>query len=274
MDDVVLRRKAYDRLLEWKGTRNGETALLIQGPRRSGKTTLVKRFAEKEYRTSIIIDFRKLPERIKYAFNNDAGHLDIFFEKLSFHYRTPLYRRESLIVFDEVQLFPRARQMIQTLLEDGRYDFIEIGSLVSNYENVKDIRIPYGEEDILLGPLDFEEFLWAMGREDPFYWMRKIYSEGGSTDFLGRVMMDDLRRYMIVGGMPAAVAEYATSGDLRKVEDIKRDILETYRSECEPSVRRIFDDIPSVMSGRMENPFDQSRSDDDVLADIMWLYDS
>ncbi len=161
------------------------------------------------------------------------------------------------------------------MVEDGRYDYIETGHLVSCYENVKDIKIPYGEERILLGPLDFEEFLWAMGDDDPFYWMRKAMdAEERDLRFVSLAMMNDLRRYMIVGGMPAAVAEYAESRDLRRVESVKSDIVELYRSECGPSERTVFDRIPYVLSGREAGFAGASIDEDEAMRAIVRLGDS
>ncbi len=256
MEGLVLRRKAYDKLLEWKNESHGETAILVKGARRTGKSFLVRHFVEKEYRTAIIIDFMGLSERIKKAFSNDAGDLDLLFAKLSLEFRTPLYPRESAIVFDEVQVFPRARELIKLFVADGRYDFIETGSLLSIQQNVKDILIPSEEEELVLNPLDFEEFLWAMGDTNSYPLLKEFYEnrlplgEGAH-----KMMMDSLRKYMIIGGMPAVVKEYVTSGDFRKIDRLKRDILNLYRSDCAKfagarsvSVRSMFDNIPSQLN--------------------------
>ena len=157
-----MRRKIYDKLLKWK-TQNGTSALLVQGARRVGKSYIVEEFAKKEYKSYILIDFNKVDRQIKDIFVHDLDNLKSFFMKLSAFYGKKLYDRESLIIFDEVQLFPRARSAIKYLVADGRYDYIETGSLISIKENVKDILIPSEEDSINMFPLDFEEFLWAVG---------------------------------------------------------------------------------------------------------------
>lgn len=161
----MLRRKIYDRLLAWKEKSRGSTALLIDGARRVGKSFIVERFAANEYRSHIIIDFGNAPQDVLDLFVNDSGDLDLFFAKLSAFYATVLHKRESLIVFDEVQQYPRARQLIKYLVADGRYDFLETGSLIRLKKNVQDIIIPSEEEHVEMFPMDFEEFLWAMGDE-------------------------------------------------------------------------------------------------------------
>ncbi len=286
MDDLVLKRKAYDRLLEWKNESHGETAILIEGARFTGKSFLAKRFAENEYRSAIIMDFRKLKKRIKDAFLNDAEDLDLLFDKLSFEYKVPLYRRESVIVFDEVQLFPRARELIKVFVADGRYDFIETGSLVSIQENVKDILIPSEEERLMLNPLDFEEFLWAIGDTSSYPLLKKFYD---SRQPLGadahKVMMDSFRRYMLVGGMPAAVREYAASKDLRKVEKRKRDILAAYRADLVRSSREtgtdlsgMFASIPSQLNRKDREfdvrPFGMKAKGREAMGALFWMEDS
>lgn len=256
MEDLVLKRKAYDKLLEWKNESHGETAILIKGARRTGKSFLVRQFAENEYRSAIIIDFMSIKKRIEDAFYNDAEDLDLLFDKLSFEYKTSLYPRESVIVFDEVQMFPRARELIKIFVADGRYDYIETGSLLSIQQNVKDILIPSEEEELVLNPLDFEEFLWAIGDTTSYPLLEKFYRQnqplGGGAH---KVMMDSFRKYMIIGGMPTVVKEYVTSGDFRKVDKRKRDILALYRSDCTKfagersvSVRSMFDNIPAQLN--------------------------
>ena len=158
-----MRRKAYDSLLAWKNGSAGKTALLVQGARRVGKSYIVEEFAKKEYRSYILIDFNKAGEQVKDLFNNDLNDMRSFFLKLSALYGTSLHERESLIIFDEVQLFPRARSSVKYLVADGRYDYIETGSLISIRENVKDILIPSEEDRLDMYPFDFEEFLWALG---------------------------------------------------------------------------------------------------------------
>ena len=162
---MEFKRKIYDRLLHWKNESNGKTALLIDGARRVGKSYIARQFAEKEYKSFILIDFGNAAGEILDLFINESSDLDLFFAKLSAYYSTLLYRRDSLIIFDEVQQFPRARQLVKYLVADGRYDYLETGSLIRLKKNVKDIIIPSEEEHIEMFPLDFEEFLWAMGDE-------------------------------------------------------------------------------------------------------------
>lgn len=286
MADTILKRKAYDTLLEWKNDRQGETAILIKGARRTGKSFLVRQFAKNEYRTAIIIDFMKLKKRIKDAFDNDAEDLDLLFDKLSLEYKTPLYPRESVIVFDEVELFPRARELIKIFVEDGRYDFIETGSLLSIEENVRDILIPSEEEELMLHPLDFEEFLWATGDTSSYPLLKKFYDNRQPLgESAHKVMMDTFRRYMIIGGMPAVVKEYVTTGDLRKVDSKKREIITLYRTDCTKyageykiTVRKMFDSIPSQLNkkGKRYNvgAIGLGSKDREATESYLWLDDS
>ncbi len=191
---MVLKRKAYDALTQWKAKSNGKTALLIDGARRVGKSFLCEEFAKKEYKSHITIDFGNVPKEITDLFDNESYNLDLFFAKLSAFYSTTLYKRESLIIFDEVQQFPRARQLIKYLVADGRYDYLETGSLISLKKNVKDIIIPSEEEHFELFPLDFEEFLWAMGDNSTVPLIKQCFetlTPLGQT--LHRKIMNDFR---------------------------------------------------------------------------------
>ena len=172
---MILKRKIYDRLLEWKKESNGETAVLIDGARRVGKSYVCEQFAQNEYKSYILIDFGNVSNDILDLFTNDSSNLDLFFAKLSAYYSTSLHRRESLIIFDEVQQFPRARQLIKYLVADGRYDYLETGSLIRLKKNVQDIIIPSEEEHIEMFPMDFEEFLWAMGDEATVPLLRQCF---------------------------------------------------------------------------------------------------
>ena len=204
-----MKRKIYDKLIEWKKISNGSTAILINGARRVGKSYIAKQFAENEYKSYIIIDFGIAPKSILDLFLYDTSDLDLFFAKLSAFYSTILYKRESLIVFDEVQQYPRARQLIKYLVEDGRYDYLETGSLIRLKKNVKDIIIPSEEEHIEMFPLDFEEFLWALGDEATVPLIRTCFEKRvplGQT--LHRKIMNDFRQYVLVGGMPQSVMGY------------------------------------------------------------------
>ena len=196
------RRKIYQRLLEWKQT-EGKSALLIEGARRIGKSTIVEIFARNEYVSFIIIDFNKASEHVRQAFQLYMEDLDTFFMVLSATYNVKLERRKSLIVFDEVQKFPKAREAVKYLVQDGRYDYIETGSLISIKENVKEISIPSEEENLKMYPMDFEEFLWAMDEEQLMEYIRLCFSRGMALDNgLHQKAMMLFRQYMIVGGMP------------------------------------------------------------------------
>lgn len=253
---MLLKRKIYDRLLDWKQKSNGSTAILIDGARRVGKSYLCELFASREYRSHITVDFGNAPREILDLILNESYNLDLFFAKLSVFYSVPLYRRESVIVFDEVQQCPRARQLIKYLVADGRYDYMETGSLIRLKKNVKDIVIPSEEEHIELFPLDFEEFLWALGDEvtaplikDCFH-TRKPLGQA-----LHRKIMNDFRQYILVGGMPQAVLEYLKTRDFEAVDRVKRRILNLYRDHVskfaegyEDKVFAVFDGIPGQLS--------------------------
>lgn len=160
-EEKPMKRKMYEKLLKWKKESNGEVALLIDGARRIGKSYIVKKFAEENYKSYILIDFNQVGTEIKELFNNYLNNLDMFFMYLSSYYKVDLYERDTLIIFDEVQLFPRARSAIKYLVADGRYDYIETGSLISIKKNVENILIPSEERHLNMYPMDFEEFLWA-----------------------------------------------------------------------------------------------------------------
>ena len=250
-----MKRKIYSKLLDWKRTRGGKTAILIDGARRVGKSYIVEEFAQKEYKSHILIDFSKEDKQLKLLFEEQLTDLDTFFRKLSLMKDVKLYPRESVIVFDEVQQFPPARAAIKHLVKDGRYDYIETGSLVSINHNVKNIVIPSEEERIDMYPMDFDEFLWAMGNDGLMDYIRDCFEShkqmGGA---LHRKAMDLFRQYMIVGGMPQAVEIYAKEKDFDIVDRIKRNILSLYRADIskyaagyEQKVTRVFDTIPSQL---------------------------
>lgn len=251
-----MRRKIYDKMLDWKNNSNGKTALLIDGARRVGKSYIAKEFAEKNYRSYILIDFNKVPDEIKNLFNNYLDNLEDFFMYLTNYYNIKLYERQSVIIFDEVQLFPRARSAIKYLVEDGRYDYIETWSLVSIKENVQDILIPSEERHLKLYPFDFEEFLWALGNENLMDVIKKCFDEKKSIDnIIHRKAMDYFRKYMIVGGMPQVIQEFLLSNDFNRVDEIKQDILNLYRDDIKKhsgkyslKVEEIFDNIPGQLS--------------------------
>lgn len=251
----ILKRKIYDDLLIWKRG-NGTSALMIDGARRVGKSFLCEQFAKSEYKSYIIIDFGNIPRDIQDLFLNDSFNLDLFFSKLSVFYSVELYRRESLIIFDEVQQFPLARQLIKYLVADGRYDYIETGSLIRLKKNVQDIIIPSEEEHIEMFPLDFEEFLWALGDEVTVPYLKHSFEEKEPLgQAVHRKVMNDFRQYILVGGMPQAVLEYINTKDFKTVDVVKRQILTLYRNDIskfaegyEDKVFAIFDGIPGQLS--------------------------
>lgn len=250
----LFKRKLYDRLLFWKTERKGKTAVLIEGARRVGKSTLVEIFAKNEYKSYILIDFGKASARVKALFD-DLSDLNYFFLQLQFVYRTTLHVRDSVIIFDEVQLCPKARQAIKYLVADGRYDYIETGSLISLHKNVKDILIPSEESKLSLHPMDYEEFRWALGDTTTFSllreWMEKPQPFGNAVH---RKFMQDFRLYMLVGGMPQAVDEFLESNNIAETDRVKREILALYEDDFhkfDPTGRAssLFDGIPSQLTG-------------------------
>lgn len=250
-----MKRKIYNKLLEWKKESNGEYALLIDGARRVGKSYIVRQFAEKEYRSCVILDFNLVSKSIKDLFENDLDNLDRFFMYLSNYTGKTLYTRDTLIVFDEVQQYPKARAAIKYLVKDGRYDYIETGSLISIKKNVEGIVIPSEEEHIKMFPMDFEEFLWAMGEEMLMPFIKDCFERKRPLgQLMHRRAMDYFRLYMIVGGMPQAVEKYVETKDFAKVDKLKRRILELYRSDIskyakgyDTKVKSIFEEIPSQL---------------------------
>ena len=250
-----MKRKIYNKLLNWKKESNGEYALLIDGTRRVGKSYIVRQFAEKEYSSYVILDFNLVSKSIKDLFENDLDNLDRFFMYLSNYTGKTLYTRDTLIVFDEVQQYPKARAAIKYLVKDGRYDYIETGSLISIKKNVEGIVIPSEEEHIKMFPMDFEEFLWAMGEEMLMPFIKDCFkSKKPMGQLMHRRAMDYFRLYMIVGGMPQAVEKYVETRDFSKVDKLKRRILDLYRSDIlkfakgyDTKVKSIFEEIPSQL---------------------------
>lgn len=256
----MLKRKIYDHFLDWKRTSQGKTALLVDGARRVGKSFMVKCFAEQEYRSYILIDFGNAPQDILDIFLHDSADLDLFFAKLSAYYGTVLYSRESLIIFDEVQQFPRARQLIKYLVADGRFDYMETGSLIRLKKNVQDIIIPSEEEHIELFPLDFEEFLWAMGDEATTPLLRQCFEKRKPLgQALHRKVMNDFRQYLLVGGMPQSVLAYLDGKNFEASDVAKRRILQLYREDVtkfasgyEDKVFAVFDGIPAQLTKKQK----------------------
>ena len=250
-----MKRKIYEKLLDWKHKEAGRTALLIDGARRVGKSYIAKEFAKAEYKSHILIDFNRAPKEVVDLFDYYLNDLDTLFMYLSNFYGTKLYERETLIILDEVQLCPRARSAIKYLVADGRYDYLETGSLMTIKKNVKDILIPSEEEHIKMYPLDFEEFLWALDNDMLMPFIRNCYEKKQPMgQALHRKAMDYFRQYMIVGGMPQAVERYVQTRDFDSVDRVKRSILELYRADIvkhaegyEMKVEQIFDDIPAQL---------------------------
>ena len=251
---MVFRRKIYDKLLSWKQSEHSRSALLINGARWVGKSFIVEEFAKREYRNYVPLDFTRVDGNIKKVFDEDLGNLDTFFYKLSSLCGKPFYERETLFIFDEVQSFPRAREAIKALVEHGKYDYIETGSLVSIRENVKNILIPSEEVDINMYPMDFEEFLWAKGNETLMDAIRVQFDMGECMGVLHQTAMAALREYMIVGGMPKVVDTFLETRDLKAVDEEKRKILSLYRKGIREHSHRqaerteaLFDFLPSLL---------------------------
>lgn len=250
-----MRRKIYEEILKWKKRSAGQTALLIDGARRVGKSYIAEKFAAAEYKSYLLIDFNRAPKEVTDLFENYLNDLDTLFMYLSGFYNTKLYERETLIILDEVQLCPRARSAIKYLVADGRYDYLETGSLMSIKKNVKDILIPSEEEHLKMYPLDFEEFLWALDNETLMPLIQTCYEKKQPMgQALHRKAMDYFRQYMIVGGMPQAVARYVETRDFDSIDRVKRAILELYRADIvkhaagyEIKVKQIFDNIPAQL---------------------------
>ena len=266
-----MKRKVYNDILKWKEESQGKTALLIEGARRVGKSYIVEEFAKDNYKSYILIDFSKVPNEVKELFDNYLDNLDYLFTYISNYYGVKLYERDTLFIFDEIQFCPRARGAIKHLVADGRYDYIETGSLISIKKNVKDILIPSEEEMIKMNPMDFEEFLWAMGNDTLMDFIKECYNNKRNMgQALHRKAMDYFKEYLIVGGMPQAVLEYRESRDFEKTDKIKRNILNLYRvdirkysDELNLKVEQIFDTIPSQLQ-KHEKKFNISSLDENA----------
>ncbi len=253
---MTMKRKIYQQLLEWKEKRHGEVALLIEGARRVGKSYIAEEFGRNEYDSYLLIDFNQAPQMVREWFDLYLEDLDTLFLYLSNHYHVKLYPRKSLIILDEIQLCKRARASIKYLVKDGRFDYIETGSLVSIKKNAEGIVLPSEERSIQMYPMDFEEFLWAIGNEMLMDLIRKIYNGHRPMDqVFHRRAMDAFRLYMIVGGMPQAVLKYIETKEFDAVDIVKRDILTLYRNDIfnyaedvADKVVNIFDQIPAQLS--------------------------
>ena len=249
----MFKRKIYNKMLAWKKESDGHTALLIEGARRIGKSTVAEEFGKNEYESYILIDFAFASAAVKELFE-DMSDLNYFFLQLQLQYHVDLIERKSLIIFDEVQFCPLARQAIKLLVKDHRYDYIETGSLISIKKNVQNILIPSEERTIHMFPMDYEEFQWAIGDTTTVPMLRKAYEAGISLgDDTNRKMMRNFRLYMLVGGMPQAVNEYIETNNFRRVDLIKRDILKLYESDfnkIDPTGRAalLFNAIPAQLN--------------------------
>ena len=253
MNERVFERKIYEKMLEWKRESDGKTALLIKGARRVGKSTIAKEFAKKEYESYILIDFSIAPKEVHDLFK-DISDLNYLFLRLQLIYHVDLIERKSVIIFDEVQNEPLARQSIKHLVKDRRYDYIETGSLLSIKKNIKNIVIPSEETRIEMTPMDYEEFRWALGDKTTIPQLRKAFDARLALgDDINRKMMREFRLYMLVGGMPQAVNEYIDTNNFSKVDRVKRSILELYvedfrKIDSTGRASLLFEAIPSELA--------------------------
>ena len=262
-----MKRKIYEKLIEWKNTSKGSTAMMIEGARRVGKSYIAEEFAKNEYSSYILIDFNKEDNEFRKRFNSLRSDLDSLFLFLQEYYNTQLFKRESIIIFDEVQKYPVARELIKYLVQDGRYDYLETGSLITIMSKAKKITIPSEEESIQLHPMDFEEFLWALGDTMLFDAVKRAYASSLPVgNPLHRKLVERFRQYMVVGGMPQAVEAFVNENNYFAVEKAKRLIIKLYREDISKArktlvekTRRIYDLVPSQLS-RHEKKF--------VLSDI------
>lgn len=254
---MIFKRKIYDKFLAWKNECKGARALLVEGARRIGKSTIVEEFAKREYKSYVLIDFFKVGDEVKEFFVKYADDFDTLFMMLSAHYNVALHRRETLIIFDEVQFFPRARGLIKYLVQDGRYDYIETGSLISIKENVKDILIPSEERHIKMHPLDFEEFCMVLNAEMIVSYIKSCWEKKVPLEqSLHEKAMLLFEQYMLVGGMPQSIAAFIENDRAFDKADVqKRDILDLYRGDImkikdgyRAKVLAIYDQIPGLLS--------------------------
>lgn len=283
---MKINRKIYDRLIEWKTSANGTKALLIEGARRIGKSTIVEELGKKEYKSYIIIDFNKASKKVLDSFD-DLVDLDTFFQTLSLEYNRRLYRRESLIIFDEIQKFPKAREAIKYLVADGRYDFIETGSLISIRENIENITIPSEERKLKMYPVDFEEFATYLGESLLLEYIHECYHKKLPLERkMHEKAMHLFKEYMLVGGMPQAVVAFAENGRDFAFADIeKRDILSLYRDDIKKAAKKynsrvsaLFENIPAYLSTHEKkivlNEIEQGATFDKYDDPLFWLEDS
>lgn len=253
MSERVFKRKIYDKILQWKSERNGKTALLVKGARRVGKSTIVREFAKREYKSFIAIDFAKASKAVKSLFEN-LDNLDYIFLTLQSLYHVSLHERESVIIFDEVQLCPLARQAVKYLVEDGRYDYIETGSLLSIKKNRDGILIPSEETRITMFPMDYEEFLWSTNDFNSINLIRYSFEHRKPLgDDINRQLMRQFRTYMLVGGMPQSVNAYIDTNNLSVADAVKREIIELYIDDLRGidttgKASALFESIPAQLA--------------------------
>ena len=284
---MIFKRKTYNRLIEWKNKSRGRTAMLIEGARRIGKSTIVEEFAKNNYKSYVLIDFSIASDRIKDIFENTLSNLDTFFRLISFETGVPLYQRESLIIFDEVQKYPKAREAIKHLVKDGRYDYIETGSLISIKENVKDILIPSEEDSLIMYPMDFEEFAEALGESMLIPYIKECFDKKVPLlDSIHKKASFLFKEYMLVGGMPQAVSAFVEQKkQFEECDFQKRNILKIYRNDIlkidniyQAKVLSIFDQIPSFLSSHEKrvriSSIDPSNNGIAYEETFFWLADS
>ena len=274
---MIFKRKIYNELLQWKRTDEGRTVVLIQGARRVGKSTIAEEFATNEYETHILVDFAACSTEIRDLFN-DVSDLNRIFMRLLLEYGVELKERKSVIIFDEVELAPKARQAIKYLVKDGRYDYIETGSLISIRKNVKDILIPSEEVKLHMFPMDYEEFRWALGDTTTIRLLQGCFHDKTSLgDATNRKLMRDFRLYMLVGGMTLAVVVYLETNNLEKVDSVKRSIITLYEDDfnkIDPTgnASKIFRQIPAQLTGNANRYLAWSATDgtrNSALAEIL-----
>ena len=285
---MIFNRKIYNDFLKWKETKKGREALLVEGARRIGKSTIVEEFAKKEYDSYILIDFNDCPKQVIDAFNTKLVNLDDFFAILSYVYNVPLYPRKSIIIFDEVQQFPKARQTIKILVKDGRFDYIETGSLISINENVKDITIPSEETSIKMYPMDFEEFAWAMGKFTICDYIRECFDKKIPLERgLHNEVMFLFKQYMLIGGMPQVVLDYILNTfSFAACDTRKRSIINLYRKDIrkikgayKSKVEAVFNQIPAFLSKHekriiLSTVDNGIHTEDSYEKTFLWLEDS
>lgn len=283
---MEIKRKIYQNLCEWKKSVNGTKALMIEGARRIGKSTIAEEFGKNEYKSYILIDFNKASRKVKKLFD-ELDNLDVFFQSLSLEYNTRLFKRESLIIFDKIQKFPKAREAIKYLVADGRYDYLETGSLISIRENVESITIPSEERKIRMYPLSFEEFATYLGEELLLEYIAECLKKREPLErSMHNKAMRLFKEYMLVGGMPQAVLAYKNSGrDFALADTEKRDILALYRDDIKKAAKRynskvsaIFENIPAYLSTHEKkiilSELDSVTTFDKFDEPLFWLDDS